>query len=123
MEQQTLSVAKAGLVTSLNTRTSVFGAMNPRGDARDSVAEQTQLSGPLLSRFDMLLPVYDSKDPEIDDSVSEHILTSHQLHNNPEVQVGFHIVCNSSLFRLAFAVLLQKHSSDNQMCLNCLFAK
>ena len=116
MEQQTLSVAKAGLVTSLNTHTSVFGAMNPRGDGRDSVAEQTQLSGPLLSRFDILLPVYDSKDAEMDDSVSEHILTNHQLHNNPEVQVGFNPVHVSLLRHALFEVLLRK-ASYNQMCL------
>ena len=87
MEQQTLSIAKAGLVTSLSTRTSVFGAMNPRGNAKNSLAEQTSLSGPLLSRFDILLPVFDSKSSEADDIISEHILVNHQLHRSAKVQV------------------------------------
>ncbi len=88
MEQQTLSVAKAGLVTSLTTRTTVFGAMNPRGNPRDSIAEQTSLSGPLLSRFDILLPVLDAKSSDTDELVSEHILTNHQMHRFADVQVG-----------------------------------
>lgn len=91
MEQQTLSIAKAGLVTSLSTRTSIFGAMNPRGNAKDSLAEQTSLSGPLLSRFDILLPVFDSKSSEADDTISEHILVNHQLHRSAEVQVRIHL--------------------------------
>lgn len=87
MEQQTLSIAKAGLVTSLSTRTSVFGAMNPRGNPKDSVAEQTLLSGPLLSRFDILLPVHDPKSAEADEIMSEHILINHQLHRSSEPKV------------------------------------
>ena len=87
MEQQTLSIAKAGLVTSLSTRTSVFGAMNPRGNPKDSVAEQTLLSGPLLSRFDILLPVHDPKGAEADEVIAEHILTNHQLHRSSKAKV------------------------------------
>ncbi|DBA67251.1 TPA: hypothetical protein ACH3X2_001560 [Trebouxia sp. C0005] len=86
MEQQTLSVAKAGLVTSLTTRTTVFGAMNPKGNPTDSIAEQTSLSGPLLSRFDILLPVLDAKSSDTDELVSEHILTNHQMHRFADVQ-------------------------------------
>ena len=88
MEQQTLSIAKAGLVTSLSTFTSVFGAMNPKGNPKDSIAQQTSLSGPLLSRFDILLPVLDSKSSKADETISEHILTNHQLHRSAEVQVS-----------------------------------
>ena len=104
MEQQTLSVAKAGLITSLTTRTSVFGAMNPRGDSRDSVTEQTNLSGPLLSRFDILLPVYDSKTSETDECISEHILTNHQAQHSPE-QVGLRCCCALSEYAFALAMV------------------
>lgn len=79
MEQQTISVAKAGMVCKLRTKCTVVAATNPKGGKMDrSVALHTQtgLATPLISRFDIVLLLSDADDPERDQRLSTHILSN-----------------------------------------------
>ncbi len=77
MEQGTLSIAKAGIVATLNARTSVLAAANPkfgRFDSYRSIADQIDLPPTILSRFDLIFPIRDVPKEEKDRKIARHIL-------------------------------------------------
>lgn len=82
MEQQTVHVAKAGMVTTLSTRTTVIGATNPKGayDPLQPLGGAASLSSPLLSRFDIVLLLRDCRLPAWDQVVSSQVLANHAHH-------------------------------------------
>jgi len=81
MEQQTISIAKAGITTMLNTRCSVLAAANPKFGTYDdtaSTAEQMDFETTILSRFDMMFLVRDVRDPERDYNLAKHLASLHK---------------------------------------------
>jgi len=81
MEQHTVSVAKGGIVATLNARTAVLAAANPalgRYEPYRTVAENIALPVTILSRFDLIFVLRDVPEKELDSKMSEHILTLHR---------------------------------------------
>ncbi|CAN1318487.1 DNA replication licensing factor MCM5 [Linum perenne] len=80
MEQQTISIAKAGITTVLNSRTSVLAAANPpsgRYDDLKTTQENIDLQTTILSRFDLIFIVKDRRDMKRDKTIASHIIKVH----------------------------------------------
>ena len=80
MEQQTISIAKAGITTVLNTRCAVLAAANPIFGTWSSLAEtaeQMDFATTILSRFDLIFLVKDVKDQERDLLIANHVISLH----------------------------------------------
>lgn len=82
MEQQTISIAKAGIHATLNARTSILAAANPnrgRYDRTKSLRYNVDISPPIMSRFDLFFVIYDEKKDEQDFEIARHIVQMHRL--------------------------------------------
>lgn len=86
MEQHTVSVAKGGIVATLNARTAILAAANPslgRYDAYKTVTENINLPITILSRFDLIFVLKDTPQKELDEKMSTHILEIHRRRAAP----------------------------------------
>jgi len=80
MEQQSASIAKGGIVATLNARTSILAAANPmfgKYDPFKNLTENVNLPIPLLTRFDLVFVVRDIPTPEKDRQIAQHIISQH----------------------------------------------
>lgn len=82
MEQQTISIAKAGIHATLNARTSILAAANPRYgryDPQKTLRYNVDISPPIMSRFDLFFIIQDEKKDEQDWAIARHIVQMHRL--------------------------------------------
>jgi DNA replicative helicase MCM subunit Mcm2 (Cdc46/Mcm family) len=80
MEQQSISVSKAGIVTTLQARCAVIAAANPlngKYSAKNTFAQNVELTEPILSRFDILCVVRDIPNTFVDEQLARFVINSH----------------------------------------------
>jgi replicative DNA helicase Mcm len=80
MEQQTISIAKAGILATLKSRCALLGAANPklgRFDRYENIAQQINMPPALISRFDLIFILTDEPSPQRDGNIAEHIIKAH----------------------------------------------
>lgn len=78
MEQQTLSIAKAGIICQLNARTSILAAANPsesQWNKNKNIIDNVQLPHTLLSRFDLIFLILDPQDEVFDRRLATHLVS------------------------------------------------
>merc|ERR1719230_2040082 len=86
MEQQSISISKAGIVATLQARCAVIAVANPvegRYDSTRTFAQNVNLSDPILSRFDVLCVIRDESDAAQDERLADHVICSH-IRSHPE---------------------------------------
>ncbi|EPZ36218.1 DNA replication licensing factor Mcm6 domain-containing protein [Rozella allomycis CSF55] len=91
MEQQTITISKAGIQATLNARTSILAAANPihgRYDKKKSLRQNIAMTAPIMSRFDLFFVVLDDCDEETDYSIARHIINLHK-HKDEAIEPYF----------------------------------
>src|ERR1700721_4061661 len=102
MEQQTISISKAGISTPLNARKSILAAANPlygRYNPKVSPVENINLPAALLSRFDLLFLILDKPSRDEDERLAEHVTYVHLHNRHPNLDVS---VVDPAIMRYKF---------------------
>jgi DNA replication licensing factor MCM7 len=108
MEQQTISISKAGITTTLNARTSILAAANPlygRYNPKISPVDNINLPAALLSRFDLLFLILDTPSRDDDERLAQHVTYVHMHNQHPPLQ---HDPISPVLMRHYIALVRQK---------------
>ncbi|KAI0929227.1 hypothetical protein AcW1_006223 [Taiwanofungus camphoratus] len=108
MEQQTISISKAGISTTLNARTSILAAANPlygRYNPKLSPVENINLPAALLSRFDLLFLMLDKPTRDDDERLAQHVTHVHMYNTHPELDYG---LIDAGLMRHYIALARQR---------------
>ena len=95
MEQQTISITKAGIQATLNSRTAILAALNPRYgryDKSKSLRMNVNMAPPLMSRFDMIFVLTDDCDEVRDFGIAKHILSNHKKYAQDYIDYGDQII-------------------------------
>lgn len=109
MEQQTVSVAKAGIITTLNARTSILASANPIGSRYNPdlpVPQNIDLPPTLLSRFDLVYLILDRVDEKTDRRLAKHLLSMYLEDTPHSAQTNNDILVSHALPYLFYLIIL-----------------
>ncbi|XP_018568170.1 DNA replication licensing factor Mcm6 [Anoplophora glabripennis] len=120
MEQQTISIAKAGVRATLNARTSILAAANPIGgryDRAKSLQQNIQLSAPLMSRFDLFFILIDECNEVIDYAIARKIVDLHcNIEESVEKVYTKQEVLQYISFAKKFKPIINREAGDLLVC-------
>lgn len=121
MEQQTISIAKAGIHATLNARTSILAAANPIGgryNPKLSLRSNINMSAPIMSRFDLFFVVLDECNAEVDGRLADHIVS---LHMNGDDAIDPPFSTKQLLRYITYARLFKPKFTENakQLLISC----
>ncbi|KAI9257684.1 MCM2/3/5 family-domain-containing protein [Sporodiniella umbellata] len=116
MEQQTISIAKAGIQASLNARTSILAAANPVGgryNKKQTLRQNINMSAPIMSRFDLFFIVLDECNDITDYNIGRHIINNHrQKDEDLKTEFTTKDIQNYIRYARTFKPKLEKDAAD-----------
>ncbi|XP_065323446.1 DNA replication licensing factor MCM6-like isoform X1 [Gordionus sp. m RMFG-2023] len=117
MEQQTISITKAGVKATLNAKTSILAAANPIGgkyDLSKSLKANISLSGPIMSRFDLFFVLVDECNEIIDNAIASKIIALHNNDNDEQLKqvYSYKSIQKYILFARKFKPMISKAAAN-----------